>query len=361
MFRQHIFGTGYLGRLLFIALGVLFLSACGQEDAGTTAQDGMAAQNVVRGAGATFPEPLYRAWLDRFKSVEPDLAFSYEAVGSGEGIKRFIAEEVDFGASDAAMSDAEIAKVSRGAVLVPATAGMVVLAYNVDGIGSGLKLSRDVLVDIFLSKIDRWNDPRIADANPGVALPAKLIQPVVRRDSSGTTFAFSSHLSAISAAWQNGPGTGKQIDWPGGVLTGAGNEGVAQKVKVSQGAIGYMEYGFAKRLGLPMAAVENKAGQFVGPDDASGSSAIAAAADRDLPSNLRLFIPDPPGRESYPMVSLTWLLLYGTYRDHDTATALKALLSWGLSDGQSMATELGYIQLPKNIVAKATDALQSIN
>jgi len=279
-------------------------------------------------------------------------------VGSGEGIKRFIAEEVDFGASDAAMNDQEIAKVERGVKLIPATAGMVVLAYNLPGFEGELKLPRDVYVDIFLGKIWRWDDQRITEANPGVELPSKLIQTVVRRDSSGTTFAFTNHLSTLSSDWRdNGPGTGKLIDWPGGAMTGRGNEGVAQKVKISQGAIGYMEYGFAKRLGLPMASLQNKSREYVKPGADSGRAALGAAK---LPANLRLFVPDPEGADSYPIVSLSWILAYGSYPESAKAGQLKQALTWALDEGQAIAAEMGYIPLPETMLAKAKAAVADI-
>jgi phosphate transport system substrate-binding protein len=314
----------------------------------------------IKGAGATFPEPLYQEWIDRYGKAHPDVAFGYEGVGSGEGIKRFIAGEVDFGASDAAMNDAEIAQVRRGVKLIPMTAGIVVLAYNLPGFEGELRLPRDVYADIFLGKIWRWDDPRIAAANPNLELPAKLIQVVARRDSSGTTFAFTKHLSTISRAWrEEGPGTGKQIDWPGGAMTGKGNEGVAQKVKISQGSIGYMEYGFARRLGLPLAMLENRAGNFVKPHGDSGREALAAAAE-DLPEDLRLFLPDPGGPDSYPIVSLSWILLYARYPETEKAAALRAALSWGLTEGQPIAQEMGYIPLPPAIASKAAAVVAAI-
>jgi phosphate transport system substrate-binding protein len=314
----------------------------------------------IKGAGATFPEPLFREWAERRSKIRPDVAFAYDGVGSGEGIKRFTSGQVDFGASDAAMSDQEIARVKAGVKLVPVTAGMIVLAYNLPGVQGELRLPRDVYVDIFLGRIWRWDDPRIIAANPSLALPPKLIQTVVRRDSSGTTYAFTNHLTAISRAWRDeGPGTGKQIDWPGGAMTGRGNEGVAQKVKISEGSIGYMEYGFAKRLGLPMAVLENKAGQFVRPTASSGQAALAGAASL-LPENLRLFVPDPAGVDSYPVVSLSWALLYGTYPQPEKAAALREALTWGLTEGQPIAEEMGYIPLPAAIASRATQAVTSI-
>jgi phosphate transport system substrate-binding protein len=315
----------------------------------------------VQGAGATFPEPLYQKWIEHFEDGHPNVDFTYTGVGSGEGIKRFIAGKVDFGASDAAMNDAEMARVEPGVTLVPVTAGMVVLAYNLPGVEGDLRLPRDVYVDIFLGKVWRWDDPRIAAANPDLELPAKLVQTVVRRDSSGTTFAFTKHLSTISDEWrEKGPGTGKQIDWPGGAMTGRGNEGVAQKVKISQGSIGYMEYGFARRLGLPMAILQNKAGNFVRPDAHSGRAALEAAATAELPADLRLFLPDPGGAHSYPIVSLSWILLYDKYAAPEKAAILKEVVSWGLREGQPIAEEMGYIPLPEVLAAKAQQAATRI-
>jgi phosphate transport system substrate-binding protein len=345
-----------------IVLVSVALSACGGDSPeerveGPSADSGM----TVVGAGATFPEPLYQQWLARYNEMNPEVRLSYEGIGSGGGIKRFVAEEVDFGASDAAMSDAELAKVARGVKLIPATAGMVVLAYNLPGVEGELRLPRDVYVDIFLGKIWRWDDPRIVAANPGLELPSKLIQTVVRRDSSGTTFAFTKHLSTISDAWhEDGPGTGKQIDWPGGAMTGSGNEGVAQKVKISHGAIGYMEYGFAQRIGLPMALLENADGQFVKPDANSGRAALAAEAQADLPANLRLFLPDPAGAQSYPIVTLSWILAYERYDEAAKADALKEMLAWALEDGQVIAEQLGYIPLPEQLTSKAQEAVAGI-
>ncbi len=333
------------------------LVACGDEPA--EEQTSSNGRLTLVGAGATFPEPLYDKWIEVYTEAHPEVAIHYDGVGSGEGIRKFVAREVDFGASDAAMDDASIAKVEDGVKLIPATAGLIVLAYNVPGLTGELRLPRDVYVDIFLGKIYRWDDERIVAANPGVDLPPRLIQTVVRRDSSGTTFAFTNHLSAISEAWRNeGPGTGKQVDWPGGAMTGAGNDGVAQKVVISVGSIGYMEYGYASRLGLPMAILENRDGNFVKPGAKSGRAALANAAEQ-LPDDLRLFVPDPVGAESYPIVSLSWLLLYADYPD-DKATALKNAVAWGLSEGQSIAEGIGYIPLPEEITSRANEALASI-
>lgn len=341
------------------ALVLTVLISCGQQPAEPQADAGDTLR--VQGAGATFPEPVYQAWFRRYNEERADVQFSYQGVGSGEGIRRFIAEAVDFGGSDSAMSDEQIAQVPRGVHLIPATAGMVVLAYNLPGVEGELRLPRDVYVDIFLGKIWRWDDPRILAANPGLNLPPRLIQTVVRRDGSGTTYAFTNHLSTISPKWANeGPGTGTHLNWPGGAMTGNGNEGVAHKILISHGSIGYVEYFFAQRLGLPIAALENQAGNFVKPDAESGRRALEAAAAARMPENLRLFVPDPEAPDAYPIVSLSWLLLYGQYPEPEKAAALKAAVTWALQEGQPIAREMGYIPLPDNIAAAANRAIANI-
>ena len=218
-------------------------------------------------------------------------------MGSGEGVKRFLAGTVDFGASDAALSDAELKQVDpqRGAATTPMTAGMVVLAYNIPGVAEGLVLGREVYADIFAGRIRQWNDPRISAANPGLTLPAKPIIPVVRRDSSGTTFAMTNHLARVDPEWaQQGPGVGKLVDWPGAAMTASGNAGVAQRVKITDGSIGYMEYEFAERLGLPIAILHNKAGRTIFPSPAAGQAALASATRRS--GGPAIFVPDPRRR-----------------------------------------------------------------
>lgn len=349
-------GVKHAATAVFVSI---LLTACGGESTETTTDSPTGLQ--ITGAGATFPEPLYQEWIRRYNKEQSEAHFVYEGGGSGEGVRRFIAETVDFGASDSAMSDEQIAQVQRGVKLIPATAGMIALAYNLPGVDGELRLPRDVYVDIFLGKVWQWDDPRIVAANPHLDLPSKLIQTVVRRDGSGTTFAFTNHLSTISPTWLNeGPGTGILMNWPGGAMTGNGNEGVAHKIKISHGSIGYIEYYFASRLGLPIASLENKAGNFVRPDAESGRRTLEAAAEDRMPENLRLFVPDPEAPDAYPIVSLTWLLLYGTYPEPEKAAALKAAVTWALDAGQPIAEELGYIPLPANIVSAATRAIDTL-
>ena len=322
-------------------------------------QTGSGAKIVLQGAGATFPAPLYKKWIGVFTAQNPDVAVEYKDVGSGEGVQRFLARTVDFGASDGALTDEQMARVESGARLVPATAGMVVLAYNLPGLGGPLKLGRDVYAAIFLRKIAKWNDPRIQAINPELRLPNRNIVIAARQDRSGTTFALANHLSAISPEWQRGPGVGYAVDWSGRAMLARGNEGVAGLVKVSEGAIGYVEYGFAERLRLPMAQLQNKAGRYVAPGDRTGQAALASNV-KQMPENLRLYIPDPDGEESYPVVSLTWLLLYERYGDQQKSAALKRFVTWGLSLGQSYSPELGYITLPADVARHSRAALEHI-
>lgn len=322
----------------------------------TSAED---ASVTLQGAGATFPAPLYRKWIDVYTGMNPNVAIDYQAVGSGEGTKRFLANSVDFGASDSAMSDEQISQAKAGAKLIPATAGIVVLAYNLPDVKGTLKLSREVYADIFLGKIRVWNDPRIQALNPELKLPRQTIALVARLDSSGTTYATTNHLSAINPEWKTGPGIGKVIDWPGNAMMATGNEGVAARIKRSWGSIGYVEYGFAKRLGLPMVYLENRAGRFVEPAPESGQAAIAANVDL-IPGNLRVFLPDPEGEGSYPIVTFTWLLLHERYEDSRKGAAVKRFVDWALTEGQGYSAEMGYIPLPDAVATFARAAVNAI-
>jgi len=322
---------------------------------------GAAAQSVaLHGAGATFPAPLYRKWIAVFSGQHPEVVIDYKDVGSGEGIRRFMAGSVDFAASDAAMSDEQIGQVAAGVRLVPATAGMVVLAYNLPGVGGDLRLSRDVYSDIFAGRIVKWNDARLRAINPGLPLPDRTIVLVARQDTSGTTFALTNHLSAVSTDWRDrGPGTGTLVDWSGRAMLARGNEGVAARVRISEGALGYMEYGFARRLGLPMARLQNNAGRYVVPSETNGQAALANGVGQ-MPSNLRLFLPDPAGDDSYPIVSFSWLLLYDRVSDARKNAALKRFVAWGLEEGQARGRELGYIPLPIEVAARARAAVERL-
>lgn len=313
---------------------------------------------TLTGAGASFPAPLYLSWFTELSKKYPNLQVNYQSVGSGAGVEQFIQGTVDFGASDVAMKDEEIKKVpeNKGVILLPMTAGSIVLAYNLPDVAE-LKLPRAVYTDILLGNIKTWNDKRIADANPGVNLPNQPITVVHRSDGSGTTGVFTKHLSAISPAWKSKVGEGKTVNWPVGV--GAkGNEGVTAQIQQTGGSIGYVEYGYAKQNGLKFAALENKGGKFVTPTEESATKTLEAVT---LPGDLRAFISDPEGADSYPIVTYTWILAYKKYDNPAKAKAVEAAIEYGLTEGQKAAAELGYVPLPQNVVTKVAAAADQIS
>ena len=311
----------------------------------------------LNASGATFPAPLYNRWFAEYNKIHPDVRVNYQGVGSGAGIKSFTDGLTDFGASDAAMSDTEMAAVKTGGVLLlPMTAGSIVVSYNLPDVTDAIKLPRDVYPAIFLGQITRWNDPKIAAANPGVNLPDMPITVASRADGSGTTFNFSGHLSAISADFKAKIGQGKQVKFPG--VAGKGNDGVAALIKQTPGTIGYVEYGYAQMTKLPMAILQNQAGKFVAPTPESGSATLAQVP---LPDNLRAFITDPTGDTSYPIVTYTWWLVHSDYSSKPgVADAIKALANWCLTDGQKLSPDLGYLTLPDSVVAKVQAAVSQI-
>ncbi len=312
---------------------------------------------TLQGTGATFPAPLYQKWFTEYNKAHPDVEINYQALGSGAGVKQFQQNLVDFGASDAAMTDEEMAAVKDGVVLLPMTAGAIVLAYNLPDSPSELKLSREAYVGIFLGKITQWDDPAIAKSNPGAKMPSTKITVAVRSDGSGTTYVFTSHLSAISDAWKSGPGAGKSVNFPAAVA-GKGNAGVTALIKETPGAIGYVEYGYAVQTKMPMALLENKSGKYVKADLTTGKDALASV---QLPANLRAWITDPKGAQAYPIVTYTWLLCYKKYKDPKTAATLKSVIQYGLTQGQAFSVDLGYIPLPANVVEADSKALQQIS
>jgi phosphate transport system substrate-binding protein len=315
------------------------------------------AKVTLQGTGATFPAPLYQRWFSEYSKLHPAVQINYQALGSGAGVKQFQDGLVNFGASDAAMTDEEIAAVKNGVVLLPVTAGSIVLSYNLPGGPKELKLSREAYIGIFLGKITQWSDPAIAKANPGEKLPDTKITVVTRSDGSGTTFVFTSHLSAISEDWKKGPGPGKSVNFPVGVA-GKGNPGVTALIKQTPGAIGYVEYGYAEQTKMPMALLENKSSKYVKADLESAKKALSGV---ELPANLRAWLPDPEGAEAYPIVTYTWLLCYKKYDDPNVSKTLKSVIEFGLTQGQSYSAELGYVPLPPNVVTTVQKALGEIS
>jgi phosphate transport system substrate-binding protein len=316
----------------------------------------------LTGAGATFPSVLYNHWFAVYQYSHPMMDFTYAAVGSDEGVRRFIGkniateEKVDFGASDAAMSDAEISSTGNNALMIPVTAGCVVLAYNLPGFREELKLARKAYAGIFLGEIKKWNDRLISQSNPGVKFPDLPIASVVRQDGSGTTFAFTRNLYAISEKWRRQFGRATLVDWPRSAMRAKGNEGVAGLIQSSEGAIGYVAPEFARKLRLNIAALENQAGRFVKP---SAESCAAALATAEVPDNLRIFISDPKGIDSYSVATFSWILLRKKY-NRETAVALREFFHWCLQDGQRYSADLGYVRVPASIVQRAVATLNGI-
>jgi len=309
----------------------------------------------LQGAGASFPAPLYSKWFKSYSGSHQGVQIDYQSVGSGSGVKGVIDKTVDFGASDAAMTPEEIAKVDVGVQCLPMTAGSIVLAYNVEGV-TGLKLPRAAYVGIFLGKVKKWNEPVIARANPGAKLPDELINVVVRADSSGTSYVFSKHLSTISEEFAKSPGTNKMPNWPVGTRS-KGNEGVTASLKTTPNSIAYIEFGYANSQKLPMAILENKSGHYVEATAASGQAALASA---QLPDDLIVWASDPAAQDAYPIVTYTWLLCYKQYQDKRKFEVLQDLLKYCLTEGQKDSDALGYLPLPAPVVDKVTAAVQTI-
>lgn len=318
------------------------------------------AQERVRltGSGASFPFPLYSAWFKSFSGKQATISVDYQAKGSGAGIQDFINKTVDFAASDAAMTDEEIAKVPGGVQLVPLTGGEIALAYNVAGV-KGLKLPRDIYSGIFLGKITKWSDPKIKAANSGLTLPDQDITVVRRADSSGTTFVFTTHLAAISEEWKKGPGIGTTVKWPASdkFVASPKNDGIAATLRQTPGSIGYVEYAFGKFSKMEMALLQNKSGQFVAPGGKGGEEALASVK---LPADLRAWLPDPEGPQAYPIATYTWLLLYKKNSDPKKAAALRELVDYCLTEGQKMSAQMGYIPLPESVAATVRKAVVSV-
>ncbi len=314
----------------------------------------------LTGTGATFPAPLYTEWFAAYYDLHPEVRIEYQATGSGSGVKAIQNQTADFGASDAAMSEEEMAKVERGVQLLPMTAGCIVLAYNLDEVPS-LKLPRETYVGIFLGTVTRWNDPTIAKANPEVSLPDKPINVILRSDSSGTSYVFSKHLAAISPEAAKNPGISKTPNWPvkekANAISASGNQGVTQLLKETDGAIGYIEFGYAERAGLAMAILENQRGNYVAASTESGQAALESVA---LPEDLVVWVSDPQAAEAYPVVTYTWMMCYKQYNEPKKAATLRSVLRYCLTKGQQVAPELGYLPLPQSVRDKVLEAVDNI-
>jgi phosphate transport system substrate-binding protein len=313
---------------------------------------------MINGAGATFPYPLYSKWFYEYSNSHPGVRFNYQSIGSGGGIKQFTTGTVDFGATDAPMTEEEMAKLPSPALHVPTTAGAVAVVYNLEGAPGALKLTSDVLADIFLGRIAKWSDPRIASLNKDRKLPSRDVVVAHRSDGSGTSDIFTNYLSTVSPEWKRKVGRGKSVKWPAG-LGGKGNEGVAGIVKQTPGAIGYVELAYAMQNRMTVAALKNREGAFVLPTIESTSAAVAGAA-KAMPADFRVSIVDAPGKEAYPIAGLTWLLVHKDQKNPAKGKALVSFLKWAMKDGQKMAPPLLYSPLPKAVVEKVEKAVGQI-
>jgi phosphate transport system substrate-binding protein len=312
-----------------------------------------AAPVLITGAGATFPFPLYSKWFSDYNKLHPDARFNYQSIGSGGGIQQFTAGTVDFGASDAPMSAEEQAK-APDVVHIPTVLVAVVITYNAPV--QGLRLTPDVLADIFLGKITKWNDPRVATLNPGTKLPDAPFAVVRRSDGSGTTYVFTDYLSKISPEWKEKAGTGKSVSWPVG-LGGKGNEGVTGLVKQTPGAIGYVELAYANQNKLSTAILRNKDGNFVAPSIAATSAAAAGVA---IPADYKVSVTNASGKDAWPIASFTYLLVHQDAKDKVKGEELVKFLWWAIHDGQATAAPLEYAPLPGPVVKMLEKTIQDL-
>ena len=316
-----------------------------------------AAQVRLNGAGATFPNIIYQNWILTYNQSHPDVKLNYQSIGSGGGIRQFSDGTVDFGGTDAPMSDSAIAAISGNVLHIPTVLGAVVPAYNLPDVKAELKFSGESLAGIFLGKITKWNAAEIAKDNPGVKLPDKPILVVHRAEGSGTTYIFTDYLSKISPEWQQKVGKGTAVQWPTG-LGQQGNEAVAGMVRQTEGAIGYVELIYALKNKIPYGSVKNVAGQYV---KASLESTTAAAASmKEMPEDFRVSITNAPGKTAYPIASFTWLLVPVKWDDATKQKAMVSFLNWMLNSGEGMVSSLDYAPLPKAVADKVRTKIKTI-
>jgi phosphate transport system substrate-binding protein len=319
------------------------------------------AQLKLNGAGATFPYVIYSKWFDTYHT-KTGIEFNYQSIGSGGGIKQVIEGTVDFGATDGPMTDAQLKDASdkqgTQVIHIPTVMGAVVATYHLPGFTGDLRLTPDVLAGIFLGDILKWNDPKIAEINPGMTIPDMAIIVAHRSDGSGTSYIFTDYLTKVSKAWETKVGKGTAVNWPVG-LGGKGNEGVAGLVKQSEGSIGYVELAYAVKNNMPYASLKNKAGNFV-KASFDAVSAAAEGAVANMPDDFRVSITDADGKDSYPISGFTWLLVYKSMKDKEKASAMVKFLRWAMEDGQSFARDLYYAPLPKAVVKLCEKKISTI-
>jgi phosphate transport system substrate-binding protein len=314
-------------------------------------------QTTLNGAGASFPNPIYSKWFSEYNKLHPDVQFNYQSLGSGAGIRQVVSGTVDFGASDGPMTDEQLKEAKTKILHIPTVLGAVVPAYNVAGVSGDVKFTPEVLAGIFLGKIQNWNDPALAQVNPGVKFPNQPIIVVHRSDGSGTTYIFTDYLSKVSKEWESTVGKGASPKWPVG-LGGKGNEGVAGQIRQLEGSIGYVELIYAVENKITYGSVKNAVGNFV---KASLDGVTEAAASAKMPADFRVSITDAPGKTAYPISSFTWLLIPEQSADPKKGKLIADFLQWMVTDGQKMTTQLSYAPLPASVVEKVKAAIKQVH
>jgi phosphate transport system substrate-binding protein len=315
-------------------------------------------QTTLNGAGATFPYPVYSKWFSEYNKLHTDVQVNYQSIGSGGGIRQVLNGTVDFGASDYPMSDEQLKESKTKILLIPTVLGAVVPAYNVPGVSGEIKFTPEALAGIYLGKIQKWSDPAITQANPGVKFPDQSILVIYRSEGSGTTFIFTDYLSKISPDWNSSVGKGTSVKWPIG-LGGKGNEGVAGQIRQLPGSIGYVELIYAVENKITFGLIKNAAGNFV---KASLDGVTEAAASvKTMPADFRVSITNAPGKTAYPISSFTWLLIPEQSKDPKKGKILQDFLNWMVVDGQKMTNQLSYAPLPGNVVEKVKAAIKQVH
>ncbi len=314
------------------------------------------AATQLTGAGSTFDYPFFSKAFYEYTQAHSDVTVNYQSIGSGGGIQQFVAKTVDFGASDVPMNEAELKRATGTVLQVPVTLGGEAIGYNVPGVGKGLHLTRQLIAEIYLGKVKKWNDPAIAKLNPDVKLPDMAIAVVHRSDGSGTTYIFTDFLSHVSPEWKEKVGTGKSVQWPVGI-GGKGNEGVAGQVRQAPGAIGYIELAYVLENNMTYAKVQNGAGKWLYP---SLETVAAAAATKPEVSATDFSIVDAPGANSYPISGYSWILLYGKPSDPARAKLLLNVMKWLVTEGQVLAKSVDYVPLPKNVQQHALEVISEM-
>ncbi len=313
---------------------------------------------LINGAGATFPYPIYSKWFDVYAKENPGIKFNYQSIGSGGGIRMLSNRTVDLGASDAPLTDEQLADAPGKILHFPSVMGADVLAYNLPGFTGTLRLTGPVIADIFSAKITKWDDEEIRALNPGVAIPSQDIVVCHRSDGSGTTYIFVDYLSKVSPSWASDVGKGTSVKWPTG-LGGKGNEGVTALIQQTPGAIGYIELIYALNNKIPFAQIQNKAGNWV-TASLAGVTAAAASVAGNMPADFRVSITDAPGAEAYPISSFTYLLVYQKQTNKEIGNQIVKFLHWALTEGQTLAPALQYAPVPAEVVQKEEAQIQEI-